>query len=289
MMSRLPKLSVVIPWKDRPELEETLNHNGLILYEHNAEIIVANCAGNVSMLRRITSSIKEINIRHVYIPAKEFNKSLAINLGVYNTRADRLFLLDADILIEDEFLSLVLEAMDSPCIVTVARVFESRTREEYNASSLAMPPELAEIQETGIRAFTHVFEMENCKGKPVRLETNRVHIQDGSRSGPGLVLLTKAHFIAVEGMNSQLSGWGWEDLDLLARLQLALGLSRQEYGSVVHLSHDDSVREVQRGDRKIGQQNNFYTSLSNYVIGNFLGTYTNDVSSWKGRLEIEEM
>ena len=107
--------------------------------------------------------------------------------------------------------------------MTAERVFESRVQYEDAASELE---ELVYSIKLSVRG-----------GREASVETNRVRFSDGSRSAPGIVMLAREHFLEVAGMNSDLQGWGWEDLDLLVSLQLALSLRQQQAGAVVHLTH----------------------------------------------------
>ena len=98
--------------------------------------------------------------------------------------------------------------------------------------------------------------------------------RDGTRTGPGLVVVARKHFLAVGGFNSALTGWGFEDYDFQIRLQLMLGLKRRTFGRALHLSHE-SV------DGRETDWRNQQTCLENYGRGLFTGTYRADIERWK--------
>lgn len=261
-----PSLSVVIPWRDRRELAVSLGHNLPLLSPWGAEVVVASCGGDPVLLREALAGVSPPAVRVVEIPAPGFNKGLALNLGVHAAGAGRLFLLDTDVLLEEAFLARALPRLDGRSFVTVGRVAESSPAPVDEAAGLA---EIAWSVELVARG-----------GRKARVETNRVRFRDGSRGGPGLILLEREHFLAVGGMNSDLEGWGWEDLDLVARLQLALGLKRLTEGRAVHLTHGDEVRALQGLSRGASEQANFAQCLANYRLGCFTGTYGDDVAAW---------
>jgi glycosyltransferase involved in cell wall biosynthesis len=239
-----------------------------------AEAVVVNCGGDSDRLTAALAGISLPGLRRVEIPAPAFNKGLALNLGVSASRSGRLFLLDADIVLQDDLLPRAIALLDRPGFVTVDRVLES-----------APPPP---VERPGLREIGHVVELTGPRNRKVRLETNRVRFRDGSRSGPGLVLLAREHFLGVDGMNSDLEGWGWEDLDLLARLQLALRLPRRPWGSVIHLSHGDEVRRFEGPAPAVNEQRNYAMCLFNYGLGHYLGTCADDVATWRDRIAVRE-
>lgn len=268
---------MVIAWRDRPELAETLAHNARHLAAHDAEIVVVNCGGQpTAALTEALARLALPRLRWLDVPVPRFNKSLALNLGAWAARAGRLFFLDADVLLEPDVLPAALGHLDAgPCLVTVERVRESQ------AAPAPSYPALAEI------AYT--IELVTPDGRTAQVETNRVRPGDGSRSGPGLVLLPRDQFLAVDGMNAALEGWGWEDLDLLARLQLALGLPRRRAGTVVHLSHGDDRRALLGRSRGATENDNFQRCLANLGAGNYHGTFARDVAAWASQVRVREL
>jgi hypothetical protein len=205
-------------------------------------------------------------VRSVSIDAP-FNKALALNIGAHHARAETLFFLDSDLELGKGTCAAALSRVADDCAVTLDRVVEARpqTRAEY--------PEL--------RAIVNTFELETSDGRKVRIETNRQRLEDGSRSAPGMVFLRKKCFEQVGGMNSDLTGWGWEDLDLLLRLQLCLSLRIERVGTAKHLTHGDDTRCIDGSSRAANEARNASMCLANYGQGYYFGTYADDVASFR--------
>jgi hypothetical protein len=89
-------------------------------------------------------------------------------------------------------------------------------------------------------------------------------------------------------MNSALTGWGWDDLDLVARLQMALGRQRRQVGQVTHLSHGDDARALAGLRRGESESRNFLACLAGYGIGDLQGTYEEDVAGAASALRVRE-
>lgn len=258
-------LSVIVPWRDRPELADTLASNAAAFSAVGAEVIVVNCGGTRELLAGRLSAPEGGSLRWADISAPEFNKGRALNLGASLSDRRALFLLDADILIEPETMVQAESALDEESFVTIAEVIESRS------AGLGKPPPSA------VESVTHIVEFAGGTGEAHRIVTNRLHLGLGTRAGPGLTLVSRASFLAVGGMNSDLTGWGWDDLDLIARLQMSLGLRRREVGRVTHMSHGDEVRTLSGETRAASESRNFMQCLAVYSVGELRGTYEADV------------
>ena len=274
-MSAEPQLSVISPWYNRPEIKVSLRENRRALDRPEIEVVVVNCGGDGLQLGEAFAGLGLGNLRCVEIECEGFNKSLALNLGVLAARAERLFFLDTDIVLGEEFIPSALAALAENCFVTVDRVHESQPRGDGD-------------EENYLEEFAHVVQFVAKGGRRAQVETNRVRFDDRSRSGPGLVVLARRHFLEADGMNSDLEGWGWEDLDLLLRLQFLLGLEHRRAGAVTHLTHDDASRSFGGQSQAAREQMNFASCFKNYRAGYFYGTYSDDVRTWGERLVSRE-
>lgn len=291
-MTSTPALSVIVPWCDRSELEATLQTNAGAFSALGCEVLVINCGGDSASLAQLLKGLDLPGLAAYEVGAFEdsafedtadeidshetrpetfnkrpgtFNKSLALNLGAAAASSHRLFLLDADIVLGNNFLDQATQAFTDDSFLTVDRVKESE--------STRLP------EDSRLLEIVHSMEFETVDGQRAKVETNRLRFSDGSRSAPGLVLLRRKDFIAVGGMSSRLEGWGWEDLDLLVRLQLQLNLAWRQVGSVVHLSHGDDARSFQQNGKAANQQQNLRSCLEQYHQGCFLGTYEEDTAT----------
>lgn len=192
--------------------------------------------------------------RLVRVEDRPFNKSLGINIGVAASRMKDLFLLDADVQVGSRTLAAGQRALDSGQFATIGRVRErDPVKQVYQGESY----------------------IKLCfQDKTVNICTAKTS-SDGRRSGPGLIFLRRNWFVDVGGMNSRLKGWGWEDIDLICRLQAKLGLKRRELGSAIHLSHHESNCRLAK-QRLQSEASNMQVCLENYRRGDFTGTYRSD-------------
>ncbi len=255
---------MVIPWRDRPELVEALRASRDRLA--GAEVIVASCGGDPGALEALLAELRWPQLRAVRVESPRFNKCLALNRGAAAARGEALFLLDADVVVGPRFLRVARPLLDRRAFVSVARVSESDPVQAWPESRL--------------RTYRSVTELVTADGRRARLVTNERDIHSGCRSGPGLVLLRRADFLAIGGMQSALEGWGWEDIDLAARLQLGLGLRWLRRGSAIHLSHGDERRALGGESRAFSEGRNLQRSLQRYAAGQWQGSLASDRARW---------
>ncbi len=263
-------VSVIIPWCNRAALELALRENTGRLRGCDAEVIVVNGGGETDRLRDLIGRSGCDRVRLIDLRGMaEFSRSACLNVGVFSSRGDRVFTLDADVILSAPFLEEALaEVQRRECFVSVAEVVETEPEmqaERWNRSS----PILRKVITTEVTG-------ERGRTASIQYAVGR----DGTRTGSGLMVVRKEHFVAVQGFNSGLTGWGFEDYDFQLRLQLALGIERRSFGQVRHLSHERS------GTRESNSRNRT-ASFRNYDCGNYLGTLDADVKKWRG-VAVEE-
>ncbi len=273
-MTDTPAISVLIPWCGRDEIEWTLAANTPAFRASHAEVLVLNCAGDADRLRHLICSSAATDVRQLDIAAPRFNKCLALNVGLSHARADVVFTLDADVVLLDNVLLELARAAGDGAFATVEWVYES------------MPgrPRPGLVGDHTVALVNHSsleFVLKN--GRRIQHPISRRDFLDNGRVGPGLLAVKKQDLLEIRGYNAELHGWGWEDDDVLVRLQAVLGRSRVQFGKVLHLSHGDDQRNVE-GSRTQSGQFNFIKCCRNYNRGLFLGTYDADLARMSERV-----
>jgi predicted glycosyltransferase involved in capsule biosynthesis len=261
-------LSVVIAWCNRPEILQTLPQNIRSNALKDTEILVINGGGDAEILHSLNQLDGGARIRLLTLDGvQEFNKSECLNVGAYFSRREFLFTLDADIEVPSDFLDAALPRVAAErCFLTIEEVIDvtpetcepAGQRQSFIASKTVTTEYLAE---NGRRAL-------------VRHRIGR----DGSRTGPGLVILRKDDFLAINGLNSELRGWGYEDYDFQIRLQLGLGLKRVGTGRVLHHPHPPVTSARESNVR------NAAACRARYERGDFSGTFAADARRWCDRV-----
>jgi hypothetical protein len=263
-----PDLSIVIPWCNRRELETTMRRNMEAFESLASEVLVINCGGDPAALESIVNASAPSGLRVVDIQSERFNKCLAQNVGAFVSRASRLLLLDADVVISAAVLAGMVERADEQSFVTIRWVVDSDAVERRT--------DMAEITQT--------MEYVWADGQRLSFECFRVRAADQARNGPGLICVRKEHFLAVQGMNSRLAGWGWEDQDLIVRLLAMTGLKRIVFGEAQHLAHGDSLRNLGGATAHESHERNMSLCYANYERRDFFGTLRRDLVACKDRL-----
>jgi predicted glycosyltransferase involved in capsule biosynthesis len=261
------EVTVVIPWCDRGELGHALPANVETLRTVGAEALIVNGGGDIHHLRELTKDYIGPRVRLVHMAgAPCFNKAECLNMGAFLSGADWIFTLDCDIVLDADFLHTALKIVkDGNRFVTVKEVIESDPG--VIAHSWSLHGALLE------RVTTTKVVHQNGRSAIIQHSIDN----QGTRNGTGLVLVKREHFVAVEGLNSGLKGWGYEDVDFQVRLQLGLGLKRIPMGKARHLSHPPI------SDAEATQARNVAAAWKNYSRGKLHGPFTSDVGHWKDR------
>lgn len=281
-MNKKPRLSVIIPWCGRSEIKTTFAENSPLFAKHDAEAIVVNCGGDSTELARLLAKVDGCAVRRIDVPRHRFNKSLAINIGLYCSRAPSFFMLDADVILNLELIKQAEETLSEDTFVTVKWVVESEVKSETAG--------FHDETETGcIAALSESMVMEFKFADQTELHhvTFRKMLSDPLRSrrrAGGLILVHKRHLQDIGGYDSRLERWGWEDDDVQIRLRRRLGLRQIEVGEALHLSHGDEKRAVDGGTRDSSDRENFIFCCRKYARSELVGTYQSDVAEWQGQI-----
>jgi len=260
-------VSIIVSWNNRAELWHTLPAFARCLRHKNFDITIVNYGGDSVILNQLTASIKG-KIRVIEVKnCTYFNKAKANNIGAFYASNPLLFFCDCDIMLDEEvFYDLIRTVQQTPMTFgTLAGIRET----EVNSREGRF-----------IICFGYELMIRTQSGREVRIKDNEEDIQEGTRQAPGLLLCRRDDFLAVNGYNGELNGWGWEDQDMICRLTLGAGLNRIIKGIVTHISHNDASRTQAYPivDRWESRDRMFRRALANYDNGNFSGTYQADVS-----------
>ena len=259
-----PLLSVIIPWYDYPELELTLAANKPTFDKYDLEVIIVNVGGDPTII----SLLANARTRVCSIPALKFRRSLGLNIGAHIARGDYLFFLDPDIILQEDFISAAISFIKQHKIISIDRV---------------LPPG-AEKDDTFSHIEELVYYMEIvANGAPSKVRTKRTPVSIHSKSGNGLLFVAKNDFLSVNGMNCFLEFEVLEDIDLLFRLQIILGLKQTYIGTVKRLS-DNYVINLPDENTDLFTA---YFQLCKTEIKS--GAYHTDIQTWEREIDILDM
>ncbi len=262
-------LSIIVSWRDRSELHKALPSLLESARLCSGEVVVVNYSGSRNALtNELGVSSGAVTLVEV-LRQKYFNKSAAQNLGAFHAKHDILFFCDCDIILTPEGVREIVDEM--------------RERGEIFATLRGVRE--SEINSRGgqhVVSFGYELHIKTADGRQLDIVDNEEDSETGLRQAPGLLFARRDHFKNVNGYNSDLHGWGWEDQDMIGRLTLGLGLKRLIKGDAVHISHGDDARIANYppiSSRWESRDRMFRKALSNYDSKNFKGTYSQDCES----------
>ncbi|MFP3506138.1 galactosyltransferase-related protein [Burkholderia sp. SIMBA_062] len=266
-------LSIIVTWRNRNELHgalpglvETARHLG-------GEVIVVNFGGDAEALARQTDAHRDA-VRIVELREQPyFHKTRAQNLGAHFARHDILFFCDCDIIVEPAAIAaLVARLGAAPDLFATLKGVRETERNSRQAKNVVR--------------FGYRLDVKIRNGRELAIVDHEEDAQDGTRQAPGLLLVRRDDFLAINGYNGRLHGWGWEDQDMISRLTLGAGLTRIQEGHALHISHDDRARVSQYPveNRWESRDKMFRQALAFYDNNDFLGTFAQDAERFSDEL-----
>jgi hypothetical protein len=265
-------LSIVTSWRNRPELKDAWPYLAESAALLGGDVTVVDYSGDPLQLAEQLKGRDPAVVRVVRVDGQQyFNKARAQNIGALYSDKKILFFCDCDILVNPtEIAALTTELADSSgAFATLAGVTES----------------VANSRQAGnVVRFGYELRIRVANGRELHIVDFEEDAEDGTRQAPGLLLVKRTDFTAIDGYNGRLHGWGWEDQDIIARLTLAAGLNRIQRFKAIHLSHDDSARMAHyppAQSRWESRDKMFRQALDFYDRGDFSGTYSSDRTTLK--------
>lgn len=220
-------------------------------------VIIVNVGGKRERIAGAARQSGMENLRIVHVDGIAFNKSLALNIGIHLAKDEACLMLDADIALRGCDMNVAANMLEHDFFVTLRDVVSGDAPHPIETG------ELAQVR--------HLVEFDFRDGSSVVVETSSLRGGGEVRSGPGILLAKKKWLVAVDGYNSAFRGWGWEDIDVILRLQ-HFGLRRKALGRGLHISERASEPEAGRSDSV-----NRALAFERYDSGDFKGSLSADV------------
>jgi len=260
--------SIIIPWRNRTQLSTTIKNFKEVVDNLQGEIVIINFGGDAILLDSLIPQNNRQRIKIVHLhDITYFNLSATRNIGAHHASHDVLFFCDCDVLIDYAIVKNNLDtlAKQDNIFINPEGVLETDGGRFKKTGKII-----------GVRmSLALTFD----DGRAIEIPTQSINREKSTRAAKGLLFIRKPMLLAINGYNSGFEGWGWEDSDLVIRLQAALGAKQIVNGFFTHLSHDDEERiqyyEIQ--DRQKTNRAAYEAGLERYDQGNFLGTYQEDI------------
>jgi len=258
-------LSIIVTWRNREELQEALKSFEETVDHFKGELILVNFDGdNDLFLEQVAPYEPFFRVVRVFDQV-HFHKTMAANLGASFAKFDTLFFCDCDILLDPYELQLLYDAISSQ-------------EDSFGTLSGVTETKVNSIGGKHVTNFGYELRIRTADKRVLKIVDQEEDANNGYRNAPGLLMVKKQDFLKINGYNSELIGWGWEDQDMIGRLTLGAGLHRILSGHAKHISHDDVSRTGQypEKNRWLSRDKMFRQALSNYDNNKFSGTYSFD-------------
>jgi predicted glycosyltransferase involved in capsule biosynthesis len=273
-ISEIKMLSIIVSWRDRPEIKRSIESMIEVVSALNGELILVNYGGDVDYLLSAKKGNKNVKIVN-YPTDAYFHKTKAQNLGAYFASNEVLFFCDCDIILEENYLRNIVKKLSGD--------------KKYFATLLGVKETIPNSREAkNVIEFGYELHIKVANGNTLSIIDNEENAISGTRQAPGLLLVSKGNFVKINGYNGRLNGWGWEDQDMISRLTLGLGLIREKEGVALHISHNNESRTKHYPiqDQWESRDKMFRQALSYYDENDFKGTFDIDTKNLENIINI---
>jgi glycosyltransferase involved in cell wall biosynthesis len=220
------------------------------------EIIIADDGSKSDTADVIDKYIKQLNVpvKHVWHPDNGFRKTSIMNKAIHSAEGNYIIQIDGDIILHPRFIEDHIKAAKFGFFIKGSRGLLSHdlTQELIKSKSVSI-----NILSRGLRSRINSTRLPFISpffyGSPIKTNDLR---------GCNFAFWKK-DFIAVNGYNNELMGWGHEDIELAARL-VNLGVKRKQLKMVAvcfHLYH----RRNERNKENINYKT-YLKALRNKII-----------------------
>ncbi|WP_431165304.1 glycosyltransferase family 2 protein [Tenacibaculum halocynthiae] len=204
-------------------------HNQTVLPN---EILIAD-DGSTEDTKKVIEEWKEkltIPIKHLWHEDKGFRKTIIMNKAVASSSSNYIVQIDGDILLEKHFIQDHIKNAKKGFFIKGSRalILKDRTESILNNQIFVLKEEIKYVKNTinatRMPLFAPIFRKDKFKSNNVK--------------GCNFAFWKK-DFIAVNGYDNDMDGWGHEDIELAARLT-NLGIKQRQLKMVAicfHLHH----------------------------------------------------
>ena len=244
------KVAVIVSTYNRPDaLVKVLD--GLLSQTHLPdEIIVADDGSTTetaSVLKRYLSGMRVVQIKHVWQEDKGFRLACIRNKAILATDSTYLIFLDGDCIPERHFVEDHLDLAENGHFFQGKRVIvEQQATERFTFSDTCKKLKLLKLVATSqISNCHHIFRLRKFPS----YTTQKMSGIRGCNMG-----FFKEDLVSVNGFNTEFTGWGREDSEIVVRLY-RYGIKRKEHpfrAICYHLWHLENKNEdVVKNDQRL--------------------------------------
>ncbi len=229
--------SLLISTYNWPDALELVFMSILLQKKLPDEIIVADDGSGEDTANVIDKYTKQLNVavKHVWHPDNGFRKTSIMNKAIHSAEGNYIIQIDGDIILHPRFIEDHIEAAKPGFFIKGSRglLSQNLTRELIKSKSVSINVLSrglgSRINSTRLPIISPLFYGSQVKTNDLR--------------GCNFAFWKK-DFIAVNGYNNELMGWGHEDIELAARL-VNFGVKRKQLKMVAvcfHLYHKRNER-----------------------------------------------
>ena len=260
------KVSLIISTYNWPEALRLSLMTVLHQTQYPHEIVIADDGSTIETQNMIKELQTEypITIQHIWHEDKGFRKTMIMNKAVKAATGDYIIQIDGDILLHPYFIADHLEIAEPGYFIRGGRTLINAFKTRFFLHRNALRPQKSNLMRSNnkFNAFRIPFLANIFSG----VSEDVTHVKGCNMA------YWKKDFIAVNGYNNDINGWGHEDIELAIRLHNSgIKMKKVKFKAIAyHLHHPLNSRNCEEKNmemsnlalnKKIIRAKNGYDSL----------------------------
>ena len=203
------------------------------------EVIIADDGSGEEtrlLIGQLQQRYPELDIQHVWQPDEGFRKTIILNKAIAKARGEYIVQIDGDVVLDSHFLADHAELMERGYYVC-----GSRTKVERRETEAILASGQFHLHATGLKP---TFILNRLRNKTLRHYMALRYARKIDHLRGCNMAFWRSDFIAVNGYNENLCGWGHEDGELIYRMHFA-GVKKKALkmgGVLYHLWHQEASK-----------------------------------------------
>lgn len=258
-MSNKPDVSLIISCYNQPEYLERVLHSALNQSYTNFELIMSDDGSGDEVAKLIQSYSPKFKypIKHIWHEDMGFRKTIIKNKAVRASTTDYLIFVDGDCIMHHLFVERHFKRKAKDVVLSGRRVMLSEdftqklTLEQIEKRELERPKSWLNHIDTDEERFKNIK-----RGLYLPFLFQPINFFSKSYFASGCnYSLFKENFMAVNGYNEDIIGWGYEDINISNRLQLKGYKIKKLTNEAIlyHQYHSHSTRPMSHSEEQIHQ------------------------------------
>ncbi|MEG1563898.1 MAG: glycosyltransferase family 2 protein [Bacteroides sp.] len=244
------KVSLIISTYNWPEALKLCLKTILHQTQYPHEIIIADDGSTVetaNMIKNLQTDYP-IPIKHIWHEDKGFRKTIIMNKAIKAATGDYIIQIDGDILVHPCFIEDHVSAAAPGFFARGGRTLINALKTKFFLRRIALHPQKSNLTRSNNKF--NAFRIPFLSKAFSKTSDDVMHVKGCN------LAYWKSDFVAINGYNNDINGWGHEDIELVIRLHNSgIKMKKIKFKAIAfHLHHTFNSRNCEKKNMDMTKQ-----------------------------------